>query len=526
MLMDEIAEKLRKHYDIECYIKDPNYMDINDVVICSKNQYIFEDDVLYIVRDLEFNKLISFDKFINIIYILNNPVDLEHSLFPNKNLILFKGGIDPKVIYKEISSLLEENRKVMFYTAKLFRLLFRCKGMQQIVDEGYKILNNPIVVKDIAFNVIEYSESPKLNDEVRAFLKNDYLDCYDNFYIARRNKRGFEQVHMSSEPAYIYQEEGYSSIVTNVFVDKKVVAYIMVVEYQKPFIEFDYTLIKILSNMISLGIKRNQFVLNVCKQPYELLIEDILEENIKNPKLIRERIKIIGGTIKEYSDMYMMTIRQTDLGNTIIQYIKKYIEKFFNMGQSIVYDNNIVIVINNYKNDIDLKNNIRNLQSFLSSNKMYAGVSHCFYNLNDMGKYYKQSVEAIELGLKLNKEDIIFFYEDYAVFHMFDLCLKKETLMKLCHPTLLYLLEYDEKNKTFFTYDFYVYLKSGQTLIESAQVLNISRRTMAERIIKIKDITGINLEDQNQVFNILISFKILDFLKKQIYKKVSDRGVF
>lgn len=514
MLIDEIVEKLNKHYDIECYIKDRNYIDINDVVICSKSQYIFEDDVLYIVRDLEFNKLISFDKFINIMYISNNPDDLESSLLLNKNLILFKGSMDSKVIYKEITSLLEENRKLMFYTAKLFKLLFSCKEVQPLVDEGYQVLDNPITISDLAFNVVAYSEGPKLNDQVRTFLKNDYINSYNTDYVKFRNSRQFEKIHISSDPVYIHQKENYSFIIANVIVDKKIVAYILVPEYQKPFSEFDYIFIQVLSNIISLGIKRNQLVLNICKRPYELLIEDILEGNIKNPKVIKDKMSQNGINIKEYSHMYIMTIRQTDFENTIIQYIKKYIERFFCIGQSVLYNNNIVIVINYDKDDIDVESNIRKLKSFLSANKMYAGVSHCFYNLNDMGKYYKESVRAIELGLKLNKEDIIFFYEDYAVFHMFDLCSKKETLMKLCHPTLLWLLEYDRKNKTSLTHDLHVYLKSGQTLIESAQILNISRRTIAERITKIKEITGINLDDQNQVFNILISFKMLDFYKK------------
>lgn len=520
MLMHEIAEKLKKYYDIESYIKVRTHMDINDVVICSKNQYIFEDDVLYIVRNSEFNKLISFNKLINIIYISNNAVDLEDSMLSNKNLIIFKGSMDFKVIYKEITSLLEENKKLMFYTARLFKLLFRCKSLQEIIDKSYQILDNPLVIKDLALDVIAYSESPKLNDQVRAFLTSDFVEYYDTAYVEFRDKRQFEKVYLSATPVYVCSEKDYPFIIANVIVDKKIVAYITVVEYQKTFSEFDYAFIQVISNIISLGIKRNELVLSKSKLPYESLIEDILGKNIQNPKVIREKIEIITGVIKEYSNMYIMTIRQTDFENTIIEYIKKCIEKFFNIGQPIMYDGNIVIIINHDKDDGYVENNIRKLQNFLSSNKMYAGVSYCFHNIKNIRKYYDQSLEAIELGLQLKKEERIFFYEDYAVFHMFDLCSKKESLMKLCHPALLCLLEHDRKNKTSLTNDLYVYLNSGQTLVESAQSLHISRRTIADRINKIKQVTGINLGDQNQVFSILISFKMLELCKKQTYKKL------
>ncbi|MCR4434924.1 MAG: hypothetical protein QHH06_05265 [Clostridiales bacterium] len=65
-------------------------------------------------------------------------------------------------------------------------------------------------------------------------------------------------------------------------------------------------------------------------------------------------------------------------------------------------------------------------------------------NIRD-GKTVEERVKAIELGIRENKEEAFFIYEEYIIYHLLDICSGQIDLKEFCHPLLFDLMEYDKK---------------------------------------------------------------------------------
>ena len=149
---------------------------------------------------------------------------------------------------------------------------------------------------------------------------------------------------------------------------------------------------------------------------------------------------------------------------------------------------------------------------FLKTYHLYAGMSRCFHNLEEVQEHYFQSLDALRLGMLLNKEEYFHPYEEYAIYHFAESS-GVENLRKNCHPSLLRLIEYDNENNTDYTRSLYTFIIHSKNITESAKASNIHRNTMFYRLEKIESIMDIDINNSNTFLHLHLSFKILELLK-------------
>lgn len=159
-------------------------------------------------------------------------------------------------------------------------------------------------------------------------------------------------------------------------------------------------------------------------------------------------------------------------------------------------------------------NDIKNLKEFLKANRLFCGLSRCFEDIADIQEYYQQALESIMLGTYMERDESFFAYEDYAIFHLFKLRSNHNNLKRFCHSSVFTLIKHDQTNRTNFVECLHKYLLNEKKQIETAAALGIHRSTLAYRINNIEKIMGINLNDIDTAFHILLSFKILEFINK------------
>lgn len=124
-----------------------------------------------------------------------------------------------------------------------------------------------------------------------------------------------------------------------------------------------------------------------------------------------------------------------------------------------------------------------------------------------------QSLDALRLGMFLNKEEYFFPYEEYALYHFAESCSDVENLKRNCYPALLKRIDYDRENKTEYSRSLYTFVIYSKNITESANALNIHRNTMIYRLEKIEAIMDIDINNSNTLLHLHLSFKILELLK-------------
>ena len=102
------------------------------------------------------------------------------------------------------------------------------------------------------------------------------------------------------------------------------------------------------------------------------------------------------------------------------------------------------------------------------------------------------------------------FFEDCVLFIASNLITKDYDLMDFCHPAIIFLINFDKKNeiellKTLKNYIFYTNSPN-----KAAKVLCIHRNTLFYRINKIKDMTGIKLDNATEICKTYLSIKLLE----------------
>jgi DNA-binding PucR family transcriptional regulator len=181
-------------------------------------------------------------------------------------------------------------------------------------------------------------------------------------------------------------------------------------------------------------------------------------------------------------------------------------------SKSIEYDDHIVLVVNNNRDNLIRESEFKTLKEFIAKHNLYGGISRCFTKITDMKKHYNQALTAIKIGYHVDKQALLYNYESLVIFEMFDACSTQKNLKDLCHPSLISLVEYDTKYKTNFVQTLYAYLENDKSQTATAKVLNIHRNTISYRMRKIAEIMKVDFNDTMLALRLYLSFKILDYI--------------
>ncbi|WP_411679116.1 PucR family transcriptional regulator [Clostridium thailandense] len=526
MSLHSLAEKLNS-YNPELYLSNNNSeLLLSGVKLLDKNIEKFETDCLYIgeISDLQH---ISFNEStINIVCIADNAFSEKHMKRNNLNLLILKKYINLTSLLIEI---LDYFAKEQEHNQKLTRLLeafTHGKDIQHIVDIGYRVIGNPIFLIDTSFKLLAYTKNIEINDfQWNELIQNGYFRS--ELVFSFRLERAIEKVIKSSSPVLFDAGElknitetkeknipplEHSRIISNVIIDNKITAYLCIIQYSRNFQSHDIELTKILCSAISSEMRKSNFFVKTKGMMYEYFIADLLNGTINDNTVVENRLNYLDWKIKRNFCVVVITAKQFDKENTPFDYIRTMLENTIGNSKSIEYDGSIVLIFNSTRENPICEFDIKTLKEFLLKYNLYGGISNIFNDLIHIRKFYNQALTAIKIGYIANKKTFLYYYKNFTIFDMLDICSTQRDLKDLCHPSLVVLLEYDKKYKTNYTETLYTYISNGQSQTKSANALHIHRNTLNYRITKIADIIGIDLYDNTLMLHLHLSFKILEYM--------------
>ena len=397
---------------------------------------------------------------------------------------------------------------------KMLEVLAEESSLQRLVEIGYEMFGNPILLIDMSLKTIAFASNSKITDDPvwNEFVNSGYPSLsLVNYYASNK----INQVINQSESPFIWTDSysKYPRIMSKVVFGGKLIAVLSIIAHDKPLQDSDLELADLLSKAISIELQKNKFIHYSRGLMHENFIEELLTGKIKDGTIIDERIKVLNINLRK--NLYTLTLDISDFDSTkgSLIYLRNELEQKMPNSKAVVHDDKIVLIIS-YDDDRQYnKSEINKLKMFLKTKQLFAGMSRCFYSLEEVQEHYLQSYNALKLGMLLNKKEYFFPYEEYAIYHFAESCSDIKNLKRNCHPSLLKLIEYDKDNNTDYTRSLYTYIINSKNISESANALNIHRNTMFYRLEKIKSITDIDLNNSNIFLHLHLSFKILELLK-------------
>lgn len=509
--ISDLFNKLESYWPNCLFNKSFSSM-IKDVRFLTKNTKDFKSEILYVIKSSDINDNFQDIENTNIVVIndesMNNLKNFENRL----NIIILNSQEDIYEIFNKVRDLFYSPSEIFTPAVNLLNSLIDRKGLKDLIKLGSDILNNPIILLDSSFAVIANSNNKNITDKLwNENIQNGYFPC--EFLSESEKFEPFKDSPSNNQIFIVTNDDSPTKIlVCTIIINSKLFGYLLLLECEKKLHEDEINLFTSFGNIIGEALKKNNLYRNINALKYENLLFDILEGTITEQNILEKRMKSAKCSFGKNLFVIVLDLSRYKFTEKHISNLKYEIENTLIHSKSIFYDGNLVIIL-------DLKNNsyipdevISRLKKFINKNKFPAGLSSRFFNASELKLRYEEGKKTLYLSRLLNTKGTLFFYDDFKFYHL--LSLIEDDLLKFCHPSIIKLIQLDEKNSTNYYKTLKCYLENNQNVNGTSEKLFIHRNTLNYRIRKIKEIINMDLKESEAIFQINFTYKILSYLKK------------
>lgn len=479
-----------------------------DIALLNSEISSYREDTLYIGHIAQVNHQIKPPLFLlyfgyntqkNVKYLFNSA-QIREDDFP--------------AVFNLIKQELIKSLKVEKAYSRMLKMILDGKGLSSILCETSRICGNPLVVIDISGKILAYSEPFDISDPmwIRS-VERGYCPYEFMKYIERVRTKKISPPN--SEPFIsVCPENQLVYLCSKILAQDRLLGYVFMFQNNLPINSYSKELLPLVSKAASEIILRNHDNIGLRSYLYQSILTDMLKGVDPNQASIR--IKASKLTFPKRMKVLIVRPLYYRDQNYIKGELMDRLQMIFNKAPLFYYKKEIVIIAPLDKNyNIDTSS-IEKLNSLAKDVHLQVGISNPFYQVNDFVDYYKQADEAIRFAQFLGSNEYIHNYMEYSFYSMLSTIPLEVQLSKFCHPALGKLRVYDYENGTDFYNTLKVLTETSFSTKEAADKLHLHRNTLNYRRKRIEDICGLDFDDSKLLFELMYSFKIEQFLKKQV----------
>ena len=377
-----------------------------------------------------------------------------------------------------------------------------------VLEEGHRVLCNPIILYDRSMKVMAYTRDDGTEDDVwkdtvaSGTARVDTASEADELlkYISKLDKSNGPFRHIGegmSDPFYN----------CNVMVRGKRYGMITVIEYHAALSAGQLNLLQVFANAIALRFQERDAQKVDENAVNDQLLYDLLTGSIASHDRLTTRLIASQWKYKTYFRLFRFSSRLSFVHETRWE---QNLEKLRCSGM-----NGIGCVIHEGQNGIcylhtssgdSLSSGTREiLDRYCASQHLRCGISNAFEDLLETPQHAAQAEAALEL-----EENDIVFYENVRFPRLIQYLKSAEYPEDLMHPAILKLKELDERSGTEYLQTIRTLIQNGMRQTDSARALKIHRTTLIYRMGRIQELTGLDYSDSEEMLHVSISLKMAE----------------
>ncbi|MCQ6282099.1 CdaR family transcriptional regulator [Bacillus sp. EB600] len=386
-------------------------------------------------------------------------------------------------------------------------------GETRLADVCYQLTNIPIILEDLGFNYLySIGLDPELARQYSRNLKKIVKNNHDGDNI------NLAELIEKQQIVELVQSDEHKRLIAPMISRGKIVGYCSFINTS--FNEVDWLKMKQLyligsvSNYNKETILDTELKLNIKGG----LLEDMIQNRL-NPVILFKRARYIGVDLgQEYQ--FLVLKGNTNFypngkdpigGMNLIEAFSRYfMERNLNIliseGSQNIAALLPVDLFLKYAMSVDKF--IRKLLGFLKEKypdiPFKIGMSSRSKSLEDIPILYNEAL--ISLNLNHEKKEIMYFDDLGAVGILFRAG-KTDDIRHFCNKMLSKLLEYDRGKESELTKTLYYYIKSGQNICKSAEIMNLSIGGLRYRVKKIGEILDADIHDLQTSYQLFLALQ-------------------
>lgn len=497
MIFSKLVEKMSKEYSIDILSLSED-LEIQDVALIDNKHENTIKNTLYFGYDKQLRNGTSTPAQCILAHTENSSISL-----PSVGNLALVDEASLFTIFNEAKTLIETTRRKGIFE-ELTALADETHSIEAVLDAASVRLGNSLLFCDMNFKIIASSMSiPVLDPLWKDNIKQGYCSYeFINGVMELESIRNASQTTTAVEVTC--DKSPYRKLSIKVFHNRAQVGFILMIEGDNKLLPSHYEMLSTVSSVISYTVDYYAPDLFEGISLYQQLLYDLL---IGAPsKDIMPRLSELHFP----SNMLTLFICPTRyLGR---EHLKKHTSKNLKRlipGTHVTYHKNGIVAIIPLKNNVEIDNeNLELLNEFSQTEHVRIGISNSFASIENFVSHYEQAYAALELGQKLNPNELVCRYLNYQVFDLFSEVKNPDILGRFCHPALAVLRQYDHNNNTHLYETLCIFLDNGCNIKFTSEHLYIHRNSLVYRLNRIKEICQLDLEDINTIFLLRLSFMI------------------
>ena len=433
------------------------------------------------------------------------PVDVEGK----KNRIYLTGNMSLLAAFSKVQNLFFYYQE---WEEELYKALMNNAGIRELCALSSGIFDNMIQVYDRNLFLLASANESKGSQEWEYDKDTGKrilsMDTINDFKLDKKFKET-----MTTKGIQIYEGSSLTARVLyiNFWEEGQYEGRLCISEMNRKFTKTDKAMASYLARNIKGALRWQNYFPQQKSRILESMFLKLLDEKIVDENVFSRRLREYEwGREDEYFCIWIkMDERDFEISSGEVTCHK--LEMQFPSAFAFIYKDGILMLVNITKLDTGIHDFYSSFAMFLREGLFKAGISRISKDFFQIREYYEQGAIAFEVGQKVDPMFWYYKFEDYAVSYLLAKGMKGFPARIFCPEGLMRILEYDEAHQTELSCTLRTYLECNMNIAHASEKLFIHRSTFLYRIERIFKISGMDIQNQEMRFWILVSYHLLDY---------------
>ncbi len=428
-----------------------------------------------------------------------------------------------KEIFNKQASLLERIEKVH---EDLMNAMLEGSGLEALTEIVQKNVRNPVILH------LNYSnEIVECLSGISENLYDELIGEVKEFYSPSNPKNTSKRL---IEDKVLINGKYVKRMIMPIVLRDHIYGHLFTWSTDMPLGGFDLAIIESVSTTISLCILQELSIKEVEIRYRSEFFEDLISVDIKRKKEALDRARFFNLPLDNHYVIEVMSFKfdddrsdkdlsieyMKDYLNPIVSIIEELMEYFRLKGIVSTKANGIQILLS-FADNTQISNRLKTFNEKIlesisrkfNSLNVKIGIGRIYKGLDNVDKSFQDAVRTVRIGKVISSNDVVSF-DELGIFKILSQDMLHDELEDFYNTTLKPLVDYDNKRSTELVKTLEEYFNYNGNLTRISEKMFTHYNTILYRINRIREITGMDLENPNHRLNLEIALKIKKLLDK------------
>jgi len=426
-------------------------------------------------------------------------------------------------IFKEIfNNQVAILQKVERVHSDLMGVVLRGGNIRQIIKVLKQTVENPIVVRDHYFDqyIVDMDNNEKCDYKELIVKSNAFFESHSEH----------KSIDVTTERNDQWEESVVKKLLIPIVVKGQVFGHILVWGINREICNVDRVALETASTIIALEFLRKSSVYEVEHRYKVEFFENLITADTKRKQAAIERANIYKLQEDAFYTVTNISLRNYFKKNRKESAFKEAknrltmeLERKFQLLECnglVIHKEDKISILTMWLSEKEGRKKVKELgeqvlcatKEFIDEEHFCIGIGRSYKGLEDVHKSMVDADKIIESNYLFKNGKVVLF-DDMGIYKIFCQEHLGEELLKFYKEVLEDLVEYDKNKNTELVRTLQIYFETNGNLKRMSETMYTHYNTILYRIQRIKEITGLSVDNSEERYNLETALKIMNIIK-------------